>query len=74
MVQNAYLDAWGVVPPQVENFVSLKLESLLLGTSLDQAMSKKKKNWPDWPKFCILGEILVNILLESLIKIIWKYN
>ena len=34
-------------------------------------MSKKKQKkkqlyGPDWPKFCILGDILVKILLESL--------
>ena len=29
---------------------------------------KKKEIGADWPKFCILGEILVNILIESLIR------
>ena len=29
---------------------------------------KKKTVGPDWPEFCILGEILVNILIEPLIK------
>ena len=37
---------------------------ILLSTNLEQAMSKKYG--PDWPRFCVLGEVLVNILLESL--------
>ena len=42
-----------------------------LGANLEQVLGKKKKKkkqlfGPDWPKFCILGEIFDKILLESL--------
>ena len=39
------------------------------GADLEQAMSKEKKQFcgPDWPKFCILGKMVVKILLESLV-------
>ena len=46
---------------------------ICLGTNLEQAMSKKQIYGPDWPRFCISGEILVNILLESLKSAIFLF-
>ena len=68
----------GMFPPQkLGNFVFLRWNRaiwwILLDANLEQVMIRKKKQKnrqfygpPDWPKFSILGKILVKILLESL--------
>ena len=71
-------------PQKLENFVFLKLELCnLMNTfgrnfkagneSKTNKQTNKQLELTD-RKFCILGEILVNILIESLIKPFEKYD
>ena len=71
---------WGDVPPSEAGkfciFATEIVQFDVLGANLEQAVGKKNTQFfgPDWPKFCILGEIFDKILLESFKSAIFRAN